>query len=104
MGSVVHLFEQGIMVLKLNDYEWFAGKSADEIVACAAKHWGYPSVEAADHDGILEREDIETCDLDKCLINTAEEGQPPLKLTFRQEIQKRLASGKSFPAFFCGRE
>lgn len=99
-----HLFEQGIMVLKINDYEWFAGKSADEILTCAAKYWGYPSVEAADRDGVIEREDIETCDLDKCLINAAEEGQPPLKLTFRQEIQNRLASGKSFPDFFCAIE
>lgn len=98
--------EQGIQVLKLNDYEWWAGGTEQEIILAACKAWGFESAQdgpaLAEADGCFERSDVQRCNLDTSLLNAADEGEKAAYMSFRESIRRRLAAGETFPTAFCG--
>jgi hypothetical protein len=81
----------GIKIFKINDYEWYAGKSFEECVQFAISESG------------CERDEYEESGIPAKLEHKAvsEEG---IFSTFREELQKLINENQQFPCFFCGEE
>lgn len=85
-----------IKVFKLNEYEWWAGGSWEEVKKCYMDTTGLSEVEAFD---------------DECHELTPDEmnslkfyGEDNSERTFQEELDKEIAEGQEFPCFFAGTE
>jgi len=96
--------EQGVAVYQVSDYEWVAAATEEEAVAYILKEWGYDNLGVAEFDGCFERDEVRACDLDKNMVNVAEDCEQGGKdlITYRESLKRHIAKGEKFPMFFCG--
>jgi hypothetical protein len=96
-------------VFQMNDYEWWMGRSLDEVCRC------YVEAQACSEDdckqyGLFDRAEVREltdAELDRLqYINRfADRGDPNRKRTFRAELERRLKVDRpEYPAFFATSE
>ena len=88
-------------VFAMNEYDWMAGESLESATEMYLKEYadGLPADEALDNpheliDGLLDRFRFHDADADG----------PESYRTFRQELDRRVAAGETFPCFFASTE
>jgi hypothetical protein len=89
----------GVRVFRLNDHEWWAGKSLDACVEEAGRTWGFSGEELA--ESVEDAYEIADADLDALHLSIDEQGT---KQTFREALNRMIAEQTRFPAFFAGLE
>ena len=98
-----------IKIFQINDCEWFAGETLEEVLECYAKDWMNCSVqELFDEDYVYPKEDILEYDdelLEKEKFHTVEEDTDKLiTFSFKQQLQKMINNGTKFPCLFASTE
>jgi hypothetical protein len=89
-----------IKVFKMNDVDWVAGEELE-----AAKEWYLKETDQDADEAFFdgEPEEIEDSQLDVLKLNFEDEC-PPRVCTFREELDRLIASGNTFPMIFASTE
>lgn len=93
-----------IRIFQIHDTEWWAGRTMDEVLAAAARAWGF-DVGSQDYQ-MMKDDAIELTDdtMDR-LQYSYDDDNAALKRSFRDELDLRIADPTStFPQFFAGVE
>ena len=93
-----------IRIFQISDTEWWAGATMDEVLADAARAWGF-DIDSDDYR-MMREEAIELTDASMARLQYSyDEDNPALKRSFRDELDLRLADpANTFPQFFAGVE
>lgn len=93
-----------IRIFQISDTEWWAGATMDEVLADAARAWGF-DIDSDDYR-MMREEAIELTDASMARLQYSyDEDNPALKRSFRDELDLRLADPtNTFPQFFAGVE
>lgn len=88
-------------VFAMNEYDWMAGESLESATEMYLKEYadGLPADEALDNPHELTEEL-----LDRFRFHDADADGPESYRTFRQELDRRVAAGETFPCFFASTE
>lgn len=96
-----------IEIFKVNDCEWYAATTADGAIKAAAELVSEPSVEeyrrnydAFDVPVRLEPEDMQKLKF----MDEREDGANGPVRTFREQLDRMIAAGDTFPCFFASTE
>ena len=90
-----------IKVFRLNDCDWYAGRSLEECVVAYAKECG-ASVEDAKDDDARELTDAE---MERLQFIDGKPGEKDaVKRSFKDQLALMIAEGTEFPAFFASTE
>ena len=88
-----------IRVFRLNDEEWWAGRSLAEVVACASKVSGLPAEEVACDPAELSDDDMLVHDFH---LNQYElEDDEDDVITFAEQLDRLKVAGQEFPCPFA---
>jgi len=87
-----------VKVFAMNKYDWMAGESLESATEMYLKEYadGLPADEALDNPRELTEEL-----LDRLRFHDADADGPESHRTFRQELDRRVAAGETFPCFFA---
>lgn len=90
-------------VFYMNDCEWWVARSLEEAKVDAAKAWGC-SVATAEADGMYD-DPYELCDAELERLKFVVDRELPEKqwkrITFREELERRVAVGMMQPELFA---
>ena len=82
-------------VFAMNDCDWMAADTLDEAKALYLKEYG----EEVDEDA----RPLTDAEMDS-LVFVETDSLPERRCTFREELERRVASGQEFPQFFASTE
>lgn len=89
-----------IKVFKVNDYEWWAGASLDDIRPAYKEHTGIDPDSDEGFDNPYELSDEQ---LQKKTIHF-DEGEQPDQCSFKEHLNELIAKDQTFPCYFAGTE
>lgn len=85
-----------IKVFKLDDYDWWAGESLEEVITEARNKCGQECYEDAETEAYeLSEEAMKT----HKFVDQYDEGYE--YITFEEQLQKMIDNGESFPCLFA---
>lgn len=96
-----------IKVFAMNDCDWVAAETAEDAVALYMKETGLSREEALEgKDQPDEMTEAQMLEEKFLAYEEDDEGDPlsPTTRTFREELDRRLAAGETFPCFFASTE
>ena len=90
---------QKIFVFQMNDCDWMAAATPESAIA------GYEEYKSPDDDFVKEPPTELSDETMARLKFTGEPGEPDAGTrTFREELDRRIAAGETFPQFFASTE
>ena len=91
-----------IKVFRLNDYEWWAGETLEEVKKNYTEITGVDGEEAFDEP--IEAMSAEALKSTKYHTDTKDKDGKAIVITFAEELENRIKSGQKFPCFFATTE
>jgi hypothetical protein len=103
-GAIHSMSESKIGVFQLNDYEWWAGSDLEGVKAEYTKQTGC----GEEDDAFDDPYELSDAEMDKLLFtyyeNDDERPENKRTRTFREELDRAIAEGQTFPCVFAGTE
>jgi len=88
-----------IKVFRLNDYEWWAGETLEEVKKNYTEITGVDGEEAFDES--IEAMSEEALKSTKYHTDTKDKDGKAIVITFAEELENRIKSEQKFPCFFA---
>jgi hypothetical protein len=96
---------EAIKVFQVNDCDWVAAETLEDALAFYAKEFFAGDLEEAFPDGESEAaEAAEVTDAGMDRLKFHDDDDRSITRTFREELQRRIDAGDTFPQFFASTE